>query len=118
MASPDLELNGIDRAHLNVLVTMEGFKVLQNIMESEVEKFKVALLNANPSKHDEVIAAHQLAKAAAMFYAGVVKRLNSELELYRNSPKASDKPIDATEGLIDLGEVTKEFPNFFDGGEE
>jgi hypothetical protein len=108
------ELDMLDGARLSALVVTDEFKVLQRIFESELQKFNTQLLNANPANKEEVLANHALAKAAAQFYQGVVNRINSEVEAYRYSPKLSDKPEDVTENVIDLGEYTKEMPNFFE----
>ena len=63
MIDPELQLDGIERAHIAAFVNTEGFKVVTKIFEVECEKFRVALINADPSKPNEVLAAHHMAKA-------------------------------------------------------
>lgn len=114
MIDPDFEITDIERAHLATLTTTDGFKVLQKILEAEVSRFNLALLNTRATNQAEVLSAHNLAQAAAQFYQGVVDRLNKEKLLYEHMPRKNDKPVDATEGLIDLGEVVeqlKDVPN-------
>lgn len=102
---PETELSHLQRAHLSALVSTDGFKVLKDIMELECEKFKVCLINADPSNASAVLAAHNLAKSAAQFYVAVMNRINAEVEAYRLAPRASDAPEDITDGRIDFGEV-------------
>ena len=97
------ELSGIERAHLSVLVTTDGFKIMQKLMEDEVKKFNLLLINA--SNTDDIIAKHNLAKAAAQFYQGVIDRVNQEVLVYHKAPKSTDKPLDMTSGLLDLGDM-------------
>ena len=102
MVDPEMKLDGRQQAQLAAMVGTEGFRILMDIMEAECEKFTVSLINADASKHDEVIARHYLAKSAAQFYAAVVSRINNEVEVYAHAPKIGDRPIDMTEGLLDM----------------
>lgn len=107
---PELTLEHTDRAHLVAVSTMEGYKVIHRICRAEVDKFIVASINANDANEKEVIAAHRLAKAAAQVYQGITNRINSEIALYIHSSHTDDKPVDATEGLLDLGELADQLP--------
>jgi hypothetical protein len=91
---------------------MPGFQIFQRICSAEVDKFFVRLVNADSSDQNEVIAAHNLAKAAAQFYAGLEKRINEEVTQFVGTPMNNDKPeADVTEGTLDLGEFASEFDN-------
>lgn len=83
-----------------------------------VDKFAIAMINADPSKEREVVASHYLAKAAAQVYQMVTDRVNEEVLQYAHAPRPSDKPVDITEGLIDLGDIAAQLPNVDLGGEE
>ena len=93
----ELELTHIEQAQLSAFIHTDGFRILDSIMKDEVLKFNTALLNAK--KSEDVLQAHNLAKAAASFYQGVLNRINSEVYAYANTPKITDKPVDITEGL-------------------
>jgi hypothetical protein len=115
----DYELDDQARAHLAVLVGMDGFKILQHLMEDEVKKFNLKLINA--SKPEEVIHAHNLAKAASQFYQGVINRLNNEIDFYQHAPKVTDKPVDSTSQVLDLDDAVdliSNLPNLLEIEEE
>lgn len=105
--APELQLDPTDRAHLVQIATSEGFRVLQRIMKAEVDKFVLAQINADPSNEAEVLAAHRMAKAAAQFYQGMTNRINEELLQFNHIARANDVPIDATEQLLDLGNLVE-----------
>ena len=96
----ELDLTMNEKALLAAYISSDGFKTLNRIMKHELYKFHENLLNAN--KPDEVIIAHNLEKAAAMFYQGVVNRINTEIDEYKNTPREGDAPIDVTEGILML----------------
>lgn len=117
--NPDYQLERVEQAALASVVPTDGFRVIHRIMKSEVDKFVVRMINTDPANEKTVIAAHLLSKAAAQFYQGVINRINEEITIYHHAPKASDKPVDITEGLIDLGEAVSNLPNIdILGGEE
>jgi hypothetical protein len=100
MVGPEYNLTDIDRAHLVALAHMPGFEILKNICESAVEQCKVDMINADPTKPDDVMAKYHLAKAAAVFWTRVVARLNHEQERFQAA--ANDEKIlpDITEELL------------------
>jgi hypothetical protein len=104
---PDLTLEPQERALLAQLTVNPGYKIFHRICRSEVDKFIVQLINSDAAKTDEVLATHTMAKAAAMFYQGVTARINEEVLLYTGAPRESDKPVDITEGLLDLDEMRR-----------
>ena len=108
MIDPETRLDDIERAHLMQVVNTEGFNVFNRLCEYECEKFKVKLLNIDSAKADEIVAAHALAKAAAQFYAAIMNRVNAEIETYTKTPKFTDKPVDVTEGLLNIDDIALE----------
>jgi|HubBroStandDraft_1064217.scaffolds.fasta_scaffold657523_1 hypothetical protein len=96
----DYELTQADRARLSAFLNTDEFKILDSLMKSEVFKFNTALLNEK--EPEKVLQAHNLAKAAASFYQGLVNRINAEAYIYKNTPRPGDDPIDITEGALDL----------------
>lgn len=100
---PETQLDDTERVHLAILRNnTPGFNALQKIFESEIAKFHVALVN---SKTDEdVLNNHKLEKAASAFYVAIMNRINYEMEVYSQTPKKSDAPLeDITEGVLDMG---------------
>lgn len=117
---PEIHLDHADRAQLVHLTTTEGFKILNRMMRAEVDKFVLAHINADAGDESAVLASHKVAKAAAQFYEGIISRVNEEVALYASSPKVGEKPVDVTEGLIDMDsikEATEELPDIL-GGEQ
>lgn len=86
---PEYELTAEERAAL-VSYGVTAFTVIKKIMEAEVAKFNVALLNCNPTEHDKILAAHTMAKAAAQFCVQVINRVNQEINDF-NAVKDSQK---------------------------
>ena len=101
----DNELTGIERAHLATWTTEESFLIVQRLMEDEIKKFNLNLINS--SKQEDIIANHHLAKAAAAFYQGLINRINQEIFVYRNTPKKGDKPVDVTETVLNLDDIAE-----------
>jgi hypothetical protein len=115
---PELALTHIERAHLVNVASTEGFHILNRIMRSQVDTFVMAQTNADPVNEAEVLSAHRMAKAAAQFYQMFTDRINEEMLQYSHAPKAGEKPVDVTEGLLDLGdleEMTEDLPDILGG---
>lgn len=99
--APELSLDRVDRAHLVQIATTEGFRVLQRIMRTEVDRFILAGINADPADEAGVLSAHRMAKAAAQFFQGVTDRINEEILQFNSAATATDAPIDMT-AVLDL----------------
>lgn len=118
----DYELDGIERAHLASWITEASFQIAKKLMEDEVKKFNLSLINA--SDPNDIVQKHNLAKAAAQFYQGFINRLNQEVLMYRSAPKPSDPPLDPTANLEldselnvnleDLETITSNAPNLLE----
>lgn len=111
MIDPDFTLTYGERAQLSAITPQPGFGVLLHLMQSEADKFITSLINADPASPEDVLTKHLLAKAAAQFFQGITNRVNEEVALYTNAPKANDKPVDITAGVLDLGEFTEQLNN-------
>src|ERR1035437_10922540 len=85
----ELQLDETDRGILSSSVKQQGFDILQKIMEDQVRKFNLKLINTNPAASAQVLANHYLAKAVAQFYAGLIERIESEcqIEVFNNRNK-------------------------------
>lgn len=104
--NPDLQLEHSERGLLAQLLSMPGYHVMYRVFRAEVDKFFVAVINANSAKAEEVVAAQITAKAAAMFYEGVTQRLNREVSGYIESiPNNNEQVVDITEGLLDMDDA-------------
>jgi hypothetical protein len=62
-------------------VMSEAFHILQKLMEQEVRLMNLKLLNTSSSNPQEILANHAVAKAAGMFYAGLMQRLKVVLSI-------------------------------------
>jgi hypothetical protein len=85
----ELKLDDGDRAILSASVKQQGFDILQKLMEDQVRKFNLKLINTNPADSAMVLANHYLAKAVAQFYAGLMERIEIECQVdaYNNRNK-------------------------------
>jgi hypothetical protein len=102
----ELTLGRNEQAYLAAIKATPGFKVLDDIAKSEVNKFIQRLINIPSDDKEAVLSAHMAAKVAAQMYAGFVNRINFEIDQYMNTPTLRDKPKDLTEGILDLGEYS------------
>jgi len=96
-----------DIANLSSMVAMPGFQVLNRLMRSECDKLIMALINADPGSSDEILAKHGIARAASVFYDGIINTINECIDIHRSASREKDSkinPIDPTEGLIDIGD--------------
>jgi hypothetical protein len=95
-----MQLDTKQQALLASFVNTDGFKILCGLMKDSVLEFNKKLLAA--IKPEDVIIAHNQASAAAKFYEDVLNRVDSEIYLYTATPKPGDKPVDSTEGVLDI----------------
>lgn len=115
--NPELQLDHGERGMLSQLLGMPGYKIMHRIFRSEVDKFFVQLINANPARAEDVVTAQLTAKAAAQFYEGVTQRINEEVLQYTGAPRYNETPVDLTEGVLDLGDLAYQmdtYPNLFE----
>jgi hypothetical protein len=78
----ELELTDDERGVLSASVQQRGFEIMQRIMEDQVRKFNFKLLDTNPAKQDEVLAAHFIAKGVAQFYTALMEKINDECGIH------------------------------------
>lgn len=86
----EFQLDDADRGILSASVKQQGFDILQKLMEDQVRRFNLKLINTNPADSNQVLANHYLAKAVAQFYAGLIERIEAEcqIEVYNNRNKS------------------------------
>ena len=74
-------LNERDGALLASFTKTEAFEIMQRLMEQEIRLLNIRLINTPTSKSEEILANHAVAKGAGMFYAGLIQRLQTILQL-------------------------------------
>lgn len=101
--NPELELQHNERGLLAQLLSMPGYQVMHKVFRAEVDKFFVALINADPAEAQQVLAKQITAKAAAMFYTAITARLQREVAGYIESIPNTHEPVrDLTDALLDM----------------
>jgi len=94
----EFTLSDGDRGILSSSVKQQGFDILQRLMEDQVRKFNLKLINTNPADERQVLANHYLAKAVAQFYIGLMDRIQEEcqVETYNNrNPRIVEQSVTA-----------------------
>lgn len=99
---PEVIISPQEQAALVLLSASEGFKVLNRIMRGEVDKLIMSFVNEPGDSDAMVLNKHKLVKAGALFYDGVINRMNHEISIYA-STATDPTPVDMTEHLIDMG---------------
>jgi hypothetical protein len=92
----EFELSDDERGVLAASVKQRGFEIMQRIMEDQVRKFNFKLLDCNPAKQEEVLAAHFIAKGVAQFYTALMEKIENECQIVAYSNR-KPKIEDATE---------------------
>lgn len=77
----DITLSEQDRLMLSTYVRTQAFDIMQTIMEDQVNKFNMRLINTAVNKPSDVIANHSLAKGVAQFYQGLMDRIEEECQI-------------------------------------
>lgn len=73
------DLDDRQQAILAAHVRTEAFDLLQKLMEQEIRLLNIKLMNsADPQ---EILRNHSVARGAAMFYAGLIQRLQNLLHI-------------------------------------
>lgn len=85
-------LSDRDRAVLSSAIKQEWFDLLQKIMEEEIRLLNVKLINTDGSDENAIVANHRIAKGAAMFYKGIIDRLNEELSQHAYNAQKMGTP--------------------------
>lgn len=96
------QLNDSDRSQLAGLVNLPGFKVFQTICENELDHLKLDTFDAKPTDTNEIVARHNRAQAAYIFYQNIVNRANQEIEQFIDKQRMSGEVgPDTTADLFD-----------------
>lgn len=69
-------LDDRQRAVLMSFVKQEGFDILQLMMEQELRLINTRLVNTDSADPKAVLANHAIVRAAGMWYAGFIQRIN------------------------------------------
>lgn len=99
---PELYLEPQERAALALVTSSQGWAVFHKIARWTVDQYILALINVK-SGDTEVLEGHRVAKTSASFYETLTRTVNREVELYVTGKREDGPPVDATEGMIDLG---------------
>lgn len=101
---PEIELVHEERGHLAALTTMPGFAIYQRLQRAEVDKFFIRHMATDEADADAIIANFKFTKAAAHYYQRITDRVNIEIQSYTSAvQRGSEKPIDITADLLDIG---------------
>lgn len=111
--NPEVRLDHNERGLLASTAATEGYRIMHRIFRAEVDKFVLDLINTPPDNAKAVWAKHVLAKAAAQFYHQVTSRINEEVVQYTSAPRTTDTPTDATEHVLDMGEIASTFADVY-----
>jgi len=77
----NFRLEDRERLLLAAHIHTEGFAVLRKVMENEIRLLNLKLMNTDASDETQVLANHRLAKAAGMFYSGVMQCLEEQVQI-------------------------------------
>jgi len=69
-------------------VKQEWFDIIQQMMEDEVKRLNIRLINTETANPSEILANHAVAKGAGMFYVGFIQRLDQILTEYKYAAEA------------------------------
>ena len=101
---PEVQLVHEERGHLTALTMMPGFAIYNRLQRAEVDKFFIRLMSASETNEKEILETFKFAKSAAHYYQRITDRVNVEIESYTSAVRAgSEKPIDITADLLDIG---------------
>ena len=81
--SINFEMSPQERAIMASAVHQEWFAILQKLMEEEIRKLTSYLLASDPADEKSIVARFRVCKGAAMFYKGMIQRLEHELQLQK-----------------------------------
>lgn len=104
----ELELDDHEIASLALLTGQPGWAVFHKIKRYVANKYITAMINV-PSGSEAVLEAQRVTKVAAQTYDDEINIINKIVQGYTQSRKPEGKPIDITEGLIDLGAPASTF---------
>lgn len=112
---PEVILAHEERGHLAALTTMPGFAIYNRLQRAEVDKFFIRLMAADEANEKDVLEKFKFSKAAAHYYQRITDRVNIEIQSYMSAVRqGTEKPIDVTEGLLDIGPQHEDMDNIPD----
>ncbi len=101
--TPELILDPNEVAALALLTGQDGYKVIHKIIKHELSKFITAHINTATGNDSAITEGHRIIKTAVQLYDGATNSINTLVSTYTSAKQVDGRPIDVTEGLIDLG---------------
>jgi len=77
----DFKIGDRERAILVSHCKTEGFDAFQRLMEQEIRRLNLKLMNTPAEDQKAILANHAVAKGAAQFYVGFMQRLQELLQI-------------------------------------
>lgn len=114
---PELEIDEGEAGTLVSFMGHPGFLVWQKVRKAEFQKFFTKLMNTDTEDKEAVLERHRIAKLAAQLYQGETNTLNEIRLQYTSAPRDRDRPVDETEGVLDIGDLASQLedvPNLFE----
>ena len=95
------QLNDQDRAQLISLTQNPGFKIFQTLCENELDHLKLDTFEAKPTDTAEILARHNRAQAAYIFYQNIINQLSREVEVFTGRQTNREIGPDPTAALYE-----------------
>lgn len=105
---PELDIDDGEAGTLVSFMSHPGFLVWQKVRKAEFQKFFTKLMNTDSVSEDQVLENFRVAKIAAQLYQGETNTLNEIRVQYTSAPRDMDKPVDVTEGILDIGHLASQ----------
>lgn len=77
------EMTSQQRALMASAVHQEWFAIFQKLMEEEIRKMTVKLMNTDAADEKAIVANFRVVKGASQFYVGMIQRLEHELQIQK-----------------------------------
>ena len=95
------QLNDSDRAQLASLAQLPGFKAFLLLCDNEIEQMKLDIFTLPPTEREKILALHNRAQAAILFYQDVTKEMSSQIEIFLGRQKMGEVAPDPTAALYE-----------------
>lgn len=115
---PELELDDLEVASLALMTSQQGYRVFHKIIQHQFSEFVSAHINTATGNDHQIVEGHRVIKTAAQFYDGITNKVNRIVESYTADRKVEPKPVDITEGIVDLGPQASTQDDFLIDSEE
>ncbi len=95
------ELNDQDRAQLAGLPQIPGFKVFLTLCDNEINHLNLDIIQAKATDRDEILARHNRAQAAVLFYQNIIKQMSQEIQIFTSRHTSREIGPDPTAVLYE-----------------